>query len=311
MEGPKFGDLVTQRTAFTGLTCADRVVITGATGWMGRELIARLIETRPDIPTLAIASAPRAFSVGGKRLEALAWDHDTIAEWGPTLLVHLAYRTREHLAGSQMHHFFKGNMDLSASAAHLYTLPSLRGAVIASSGAAVSMRSGPYGALKQQDENTFTRLGLQRGIPTVIARIWSVSGSHCPKPHLFALYDLIRQADSANPVVRIRASHEVRRKYVDAGEFLEVALSGAGLGRSGIIDSAGALVELSELADQIQMVTGIRKPIERPHICSSPDNYFTESREMDNWAIDTSVTFSPLAIQIGRSALAVGGVGRT
>jgi UDP-glucuronate decarboxylase len=305
MEGLEFGDLVTPRTAFTGLTCADRVVITGATGWMGRELIARLIDTRPDLPTLAIASTPRAFSVGRKRLEALAWDHDAIAEWGPTLLVHLAFRTREHLTGGQYEAYIAANINLSASAARLYTLPSLRGAVIASSGAAVSMTGEPYGALKQQDEATFTQLGLQSGIPTVIARIWSVSGSHCPKPHLFALYDLIRQAESTDPVIRIRASHEVRRKYVDAGEFLEVALSGAGLGRSGTIDSAGALVELTELAQQIQIATDTRKPIERPDICPDPDNYFTESREMDNWATETSVALSPLAIQIGRSALAV------
>lgn len=290
--------------AFCSLQDTDRLLVTGASGWLGREVILRLRRGRPDIPVLGVASRPRETSVGQETIVAQAWDHVAISEWAPTVVVHLAYLTRELEQQWGPFEYERQNQELSDRAARLYALPSLRGFVIASSGAAVSLTDQTYGRLKAEDEQRFLELAQTTGVPTVAARIWSVSGPHCRKPSLFALFDLIHQTRQ-RPVVRIQAAHEVWRRYVDAGEYLEVCLGAVGVGHSGVIDSGGEKVEIGDLALHVQEVLDIKRPIERPPIVGAPDGYYSDSLSMVGWAQRLGIPLSGLTEQIRRSAAAV------
>ena len=277
------------------------MVITGATGWMGREVLDRLARTRPEIQVLPIASRGRMVETGNRTYQVHEWSHASISEWRPTIAVHLAFLTREAESTMSTAEYERRNLRLTEAAAHLYSIPDLRAAVIASSGAAIQAKEQIYGDLKARDEEVFTELSNRTGLPTVISRIWSVSGAFCTKPDLFALFDLIEQTRNRSRV-HIRAKSEVWRRYVDAGEFLEVCISAAGVGANEIIDSAGPLVEIEYLAHVIQEALGEKKQIVRESLTQPTDRYFTDSQTMELWSQRLGIPLAPLTDQIKRSA---------
>lgn len=295
---------MTNVRSFPSLQDSDRVVITGATGWMGREVLDRLARTRPEIQVLPIASRARSLEIGDRTHQVHAWSHAYIAEWRPTIAVHLAFLTREAESTMSTAEYERRNRELTESAVHLFSIPELRAAVIASSGAAIRPKGQIYGELKARDEQVFTELGNRTGVPTVISRIWSVSGAFCTKPNLFALFDLIEQTRH-RPSVHIRARSEVWRRYVDAGEFLEICVSAAGAEASEVIDSAGPLVEIEHLAHVIQDVLGEKRAIVREMVTQPPDRYFTDSHNMESWSERLGLPLASLTEQVRRSAQVV------
>lgn len=289
------------KRSFAALDDTDRVLVTGGSGWLGRELVARLRGSRPEIPVLAVANGARSLDLGGTQVGVVAWDRERIRAWNPTILVHLAYVTREMEEVLGTTEYEAQNLRLSEQALDLHSIPTLRGIVVASSGAAITMKESPYGRLKFRDELQFIEAGYETGIPTVVARIWSVSGAHCTKRERFAFYDLIHQVQN-KPVITIQSPHEVWRRYVDAGEYLEICLCAAAAGVSEVIESAGDLVEIEDLAIRIQTVFGLTKPIERPSRFGTPDCYYSDSATMRMWAHEFRVPISPLERQICTSA---------
>ncbi len=268
---------------------------------MGREIIARLRECNPSVPILAVASKPRAFAVNRYRYHSVAWNHDTISAWRPTLAIHLAYLTRELEVALGTREYELRNQRVTHQALQLYSIETLNGVVVASSGAAVALRDTTYGRLKSSDEVAFLTTGRAAAIPTVVARIWSASGAYCTKPNEFAFFDLIHQT-LHEPVVQIRSSHEVWRQYIDAGEFLGLCLGAVATGATGVIDSGGELIELGELAQRIQSVMGISRPVDRPPLTNGVDSYYSKSETMKTWAQRLGVVPSSLDRQIVRSS---------
>lgn len=242
----------------------ERVVITGASGWLGRSLLHELeaaLGDRLSSQVLALGSSPRTIRLGsGRAIDILKWEHDAVASWGPTAAIHLAYLTRERIAEVGLPAYLEANLRVTAQAALLQALPGMRAFVAASSGAAACVDwasafddNGAYGALKRMDEALFLREGEFLGVPTVIARTWSVSGPYCTKPFLFAFSDFITQAQSTGRIV-VRAEGEVWRRYVDAGQYLALCLRSSIAGGSGVIGSTGPMIEIRELAQAVAEV---------------------------------------------------------
>jgi nucleoside-diphosphate-sugar epimerase len=262
--------------------------------------------TSPQTPILALGSREGELLLGATTAMPLhRWSSYDVAAWKPTLAVHLAYLTQDRLETVGLDEYISVNRHLSEAALSLYEIPSIRGVVVASSGAALHYPEDPYGRLKAKDEMTFTDAGARHGIPTVIARAWSLSGGFCTKPERFMLYDLIAQALGPNTEISISASHEVFRRYVDAGEYLAVCLAAVASTWSGTIDSTGALVEARQLADTIQSALGTHKPTRRPPVQGKPDDYYSDSTILDEWATKLGLSQAQLSEQIARSSIAL------
>jgi nucleoside-diphosphate-sugar epimerase len=256
------------------------------------------------LPILAVAGRARTFRIGRRTIEAVAWDHAQIASWEPTLAVHLAYLTREHESVLGTDQYLIENRRLSDKALMLYSIPTLRGMVVASSGAAIVQRDTTYGSLKAMDEIRFVGTANSAGVPTVVARVWSVSGAQCTKPEMFALHDLLRQTLTTD-VVRIRSPHTVWRRYADAGEYLEVCLRAVSNGYSGVIESGGELTEIGDLALQIQQTLGISRPIVRPEYAGASNVYASDGASMHAWAERAGMIMASLKEQIVRTASSI------
>lgn len=294
---------MSQSALGSSLVPTDRVAITGAAGWLGRELINQLHATAPEVQILALGSRPSELLLpDGTTHQVHDWLQTRVEDWQPTYFVHLAFITRERQAEFSAEQYLIMNQHITSEALKALQWKSIRGLLVASSGAAIQDVEDQYGRLKAQDEANFASEGERRGIPTVIARAWSLTGAYCTKPQHFLFFDLILQSLSADVnEIEIRAAHRVLRKYVDAGQYLEICLGALARSWSGVIDSTGPLVEASELADAIQLEVGTKKPIVRPELSGLADEYFSDSQSLDHWADVLGLALLDLPGQIRRS----------
>ncbi len=220
-----------------------------------------------------------------------------VRPWEPTVLVHAAFVTRDHLARMPADEFAARNRSLTARAVEAARLPSIRAVVHVSSGASVADEPDLYGLLKIEQERQFAGLARAGGPTVVTARAWSVSGPCCPKPDAFAFVSFVRDA-RATGRIHVDAPGEVWRRYVDAGEFMELAVHAAASGRTMDIDSSGDLVELHDLAARVARVLGATVTSAPPDRSQPAKHYHSDSPVMERLAAEDGIRLSGLDAQI-------------
>lgn len=232
----------------------DRVLITGASGWLGRtalDLIAPL-----GLPTLALASRARAIQVDHRIVQCRAWDDAEVAAFAPTVVIDCAFLTKGFAATMPLDDYVAINRALTDRLVYATLLPSVRLALTVSSGAAVHphdafdgpIGQNPYGYLKREAEHRLMEAAARSGAVPVVARAWSISGAYVQDPQNFALGSMILAATEG--AIRIIANRPVFRRYVLAEELLAVGIAEGGASPA-TIDSGGELVEMSDLAQRI------------------------------------------------------------
>jgi nucleoside-diphosphate-sugar epimerase len=292
----------------TPLTLAgdERILVTGASGWLGRSLLSKLLPVVERGNLMTVASRDRDLLVDGHRVEIRTWTDEDAEQFAPTHVVHLAYLTRDRMASLGADRYAAENTALTARVMKMLAWPSVRALVHTSSGAALAVAPEPYGLLKRDEERLFQDACSQRGITCVTCRVWSVSGPHVLEPGKYAFSDLIRQAQSGGDVV-VRSSHRVYRRYVDAGELMDLALRLALADRSAVFDSGGEYVEVGELATLILDEIGTPKQRVRRGIVAGPDDeYAADDSAFLELAAQMGVELSSLRAQIRQTAQRLG-----
>ncbi len=221
----------------------DRVLITGASGWLGRTALDLLAPL--GLPTLALASRARTIRVSGCEIGCRAWDDREVAAFAPTVVLDCAFLTRDRVADMPLDEYVAANRILTERLVYATQLPGVRLALTVSSGAAVyphdaldgPIEDNPYGYLKRGAEYRLAEAAAESGAVPVVARAWSISGAHVQKPQGYALGSMIRDADAG--AIRITARRPVFRRYVLAEELLALGIAEGGVGPA-TIDSGGS-----------------------------------------------------------------------
>ena len=234
-----------------------RILITGASGWIGRETIALLQEVLGDQfshrVTLA-GSRDSTVSIAGVTTHVRKLFDINIEEHFDAV-IHLAFLTQEKANMVGAEEFIRLNREISEFVHRLCQQSHVEHLLVASSGAAdpivLTAFQDPakrlYGELKRDSEELFSGLSNHSHIKVEICRIWSISGSHFLTPTKYALGNFIEQAKStgnihlANPAV-------VRRAYIDAGEMMGVLLIDLIKGGGRLVSSGGFETSLQQLA---------------------------------------------------------------
>jgi nucleoside-diphosphate-sugar epimerase len=263
----------------------DRVLVTGASGWLGRTALDLLGPL--GLPTLALASHARVIRVGTQEIECRAWDDKEVAAFAPTVVLDCAFLTRDRVADMPLAEYVAANRTLTERLVYATRLPGVRLAVTISSGAAVyphdaldgPIEDNPYGYLKREAEHRLTQAATERGVVPVVLRAWSISGAHVRKPQNYALGSMIRDADSG--AIRIMARRPVFRRYVLAEELLAVGIAEGGVGPA-TVDSGGELVEMADLAVRIVAVVRPDAVVSRESIDPrDPDRYHSDGQDWE------------------------------
>lgn len=285
-----------------------KIAITGAGGWLGRELLARLLPMDPNDQFLALGSRARDLKIRGVSIPIMAWSDGILEDFAPDYVVHAAYLTQEHLKTIDRKGFIETNQWMCDVVLRAMRSESLRGVLFVSSGAATMNQRNLYGIQKAQHEEQFKRVSLETNTNLMVARAWSLSGAFCTKPNQFLFYDLISQA-LMNDVIRVESDNAVWRRYVDAGEFLHACYLGLLMGEQGFVDSGGSLVEAVDLARKISRILAPSKLIVYSHRNNFEDRYFSLTDSMETLMVKVGISPSTLGEQIIRSKQAVLSIG--
>lgn len=209
------------------------LVITGASGWVGRtaaEELQRLLSPALFAERVRLfASRSGVLPVAGtlqplhplRALPELAAAHPLAA------VLHTAFLTRDRLVAVGQEAYVATNRWISQQVAQALALAPEARAVVISSGAAAGFDAeqdldqhlprDPYGVLKREEELLLAGLA-----PSLVLRIYALSGRFIRDPHRFALGDFLLAA-LRGEAIRIQAPMPVLRSYGHAGDITALA----------------------------------------------------------------------------------------
>lgn len=287
----------------------DRILLTGASGWLGRTALDLLGPL--NLPMLALASRARVIRVGDWQVECRVWDDREVAGFAPTVVLDCAFLTRDRVADMPLREYVAANRTLTERLVCATRLPDVRLALTISSGAAVyphdaldhRVEDNPYGYLKREAEHRLAQAAATSGAVSVVARAWSISGAHVRKPRGYALGSMILDADKG--AIRIMARRQVFRRYTLAEELLAVGIAEGGVGPA-TIDSGGELVEMADLAARIATVVNPAAVITRDEVDPRhADQYHSDGQDWQRRCQRWDLASAPLERQIDITARGV------
>ena len=287
---------------------AKRIAISGATGWLGREAIEKLSHAMP-VENLILFSSDGRNTVNNSG-NSLPTENFFLAEVSKSLegFIHLAFLTRDKVSTIGFAEFVSKNISLISKACQKIETSKPKWVVLVSSGAILDRNSGaeetdiiknPYGFCKRIEEALVLQSAQKVGANVVIGRLWGATGEFMPHNPAYAISDFIHTAQT-NKRILIKSGGSVIRRYVDAGEFIEVLVKAAVLGEQVTINSGGTKIEIGELA---HLVAGHFSNIEivRPVQNDILDDYFPRDNDFETLAAKVGVVLCDLETQVSRT----------
>lgn len=284
------------------------IAISGASGWLGNQ-------TLEVIEKSASAESPLLYTSNGREIVLRGIGkrktQGFLESQSPTSLegfIHLAFLTRDKVESIGPKDFISTNLSLISKACQIIESSKPKWVVTVSSGAILDRNSGelesnieknPYGFCKRIEELLITQSAQKVGANVVIGRLWGASGQLMPSNSAYALSDFIISAQK-DKKINIKSGGKVFRRYLDAGEFMDVLIKAAQSGKSLTINSGGPRVEIGDLAEMVaQHFSEVE--IYRSSALDDVDDYYPHGSEFENLAEELGVELSDLKIQVSRT----------
>lgn len=229
-----------------------RLLITGASGWLGKSLISSLLTKRNKFDDiLLVGSSNKFIFIDNKKLSQLSWEMNEVSRFSPTHVFHLAALTRDKLQTMPIDAYVKEYALLNNLFSETIGLPSVEKVVLVSSGAADLLKfpsnlADPY-SLEKNREERIAKSFISAKKKVNILRIYSVTGRFINKIQKLAFSNFIFQAKYKKKV-NVLAENLVYRQYIDAEELMEASLNLFDLDSSSIYNSGGIKIEMRDLA---------------------------------------------------------------
>ena len=296
-------------------TDSSKILVSGATGWLGIESVARVLEGKFEGITeqnlLLCSSDGRDLKLDSSKvlstvkLQSLSGDKGVKDLDG---LVHLAFLTKDKSADYSFSDYVAKNIALISAACEIIERDKPKWVVVVSSGAIIDRDSledennvarNPYGFCKRIEEVLLSDAAHKVGANIVIGRLWGGTGLHMPIKRAYAISDFIETFKESG-AIRITSGGDVRRRYCDAGDFMEVLVKSAIRGDNTTIDSGGPIIELGDLAELLISVTGTGS-ISRSTEPSAVDDYYPRGTEFEELAHSVGVPLHGISEQVLRT----------
>jgi len=272
------------------------LVITGATGWVGRTAaheLQRLLTPENFLERVRLFASRSGsilstgytglspFSIPVFPLKGLT---DLAASESLSGVLHTAFLTRDRVAQVGQHDYVATNRWITAQVASALTAsPQARAVVISSGAAAVydqelgtDLGSDPYGVLKWEEEQLLSSL-----VPrSLVLRLYALSGRFIRDPSRFALGDFLLKALSRQPI-RIDSTNPVLRSYGHAGNITAFAwrwvLNNNSNPFRNILAATSVTTDLLELAQEITRVYNLPPVQSSVDPAAVPNRYIADS----------------------------------
>jgi UDP-glucuronate decarboxylase len=272
-----------------------RVLIVGASGWIGRA-VRYLLEAQ-GCPTLLTASQA---SPG-----VSAWNFEIANNFAPTRAFFLAGVAPITAQAISLREYTDRLARITKVLEEVTSVKTIDWMAYASSGATIapmvnenSPRRNLYRDAKLHEEQLVREWGSTER-QAFIVRIYSLSGPFAAKDSPYALFDLIRQANSGK--IRLTSGSRIVRSYVSVTDLAYNLLSSMASGDSGDVSTGGEAVELQQLARIVAEIVNPKARIDQVQQ-TSHDYYVGEDERWQSWCQSRGLTPQSLHEQVAISA---------
>jgi nucleoside-diphosphate-sugar epimerase len=265
----------------------SNVLISGATGWLGREILHIFSETKfKGVKLSLISSKNQNFIVGNNKFKAKSFasynNSDSIDNY-----FDFAFLSRNELEKIGPGKFKEINLEIMSNSANLIKRYHPKTVVLSSSGAVYKNRKDSeygmlYSELKKIQEDLIIKACNLSDSNLIISRIFNLTGRGIPGEGNFAISDLVTKS-IRNMDLTINSNYLVTRRYSDITQLLKLLVEMADRGQNLVFDSGGFKIELRALANTIVKVVKCNSKVVAPALdpSSMQDDYFSNSYQYE------------------------------
>lgn len=217
------------------------VIVSGASGWIGRNLLPQLGEAQS---VRVFSRIPRSFEIEGNNYKSEILPKSAF-DMSADFFFDFAFHRRDNPAKIEPNEALRENKFLLDFSRDAMSNDGIKKYIGVSSGAALMNLPGSYGLQKKEMEQIFenhARPGDR------LIRLWAMTGQYYSDRENFALISFVRQALRERRI-DIKARGRVYRTYSHILELL--ALSTQPSLRLRTLDSGGQPIEISQLAQRV------------------------------------------------------------
>jgi nucleoside-diphosphate-sugar epimerase len=228
----------------------SRILITGASGWLGLETLCLLHQQFPSLKNLhltLVGSSKKKIRVHNLDLEISPLEEVPL-DRTYDLILHFAFATQDKVKMLGESKYVDMNMQLNEwiSSVNFFNPDAKK--LILSSGAVSKFAEngdettskGLYSSLKKDLESRFL------DDKSLILRLWNTSGHHMGADGKYALGEFVKKALAGE---EINVGKNLERTYVASSSVLRSAILYLLNGGSGVVNSGGILTNLFDLAE--------------------------------------------------------------
>ena len=278
-----------------------RILITGASGWIGRETLCLLQRETGSLNELNLTltgSYERSLDIHGESVQIVRKDQ-AFKDEAFDLILHLAFITQEKARSMGENAYAQANIELNESALKIaQSNPDARQLVLSSGAAKLYLDK----QVESQSKSLYAKLKLDleektRDARTLTLRLWNTSGHHLGVNSNYAISEFIYSAKK-NQSISIR--NNLRRSYVYSQDVIRASIQFLGEGGSGIVNSGGIVTDLSDLATQVVRINNSESKISLDEnlkqsdldylspVSEIPEKYWVQELDLEQQIIETS-----------------------
>ncbi len=272
------------------------LVVTGATGWVGRTAVhelQRLLSPEQFLSRVRLFASRSGSILSSSYAELVPFRIPVFplkdlpalsSSEALQAVLHTAFLTRDRVGQVGQQDYVDTNRWITSQVASALTAaPDARAVVISSGAAAVhdhdsgrDLVADPYGVLKWEEEQMLSSL-----LPTsLVLRLYALSGQFIREPSRFALGDFLLKAIRKESI-RLDSANPVLRSYANAGDITAFAwrwlLNGNVKNSSKVLAATSCTTNLFDLASLITRLYDLPSMQSKMDPAAAPNSYTADS----------------------------------